>query len=1250
MGSKLATRMTIRCIITAMAVLSGALIASTSQAGPPALPAPIPIAQIPLTVATAAHPQVLFAIGNSQSMDGNLSGAIMTGSGSLDPSLVGLQSSVSPVDYTIPAGFTPPVDPGNGVIAPYTSTSPSTSTQNSMLVDNSPSRMNVAKAGVTAILNTYMTTADFGLMDYGTNGTGVYTTWVYYMSPTTGPFVFSKTEGGGSRYTVNPCYHYKRLIASSPVYKDCLAIEASGEVTGTVDHSQFMQISASSDDPLVNDVLYWFAQDADPVCLLYNQITSTNPTGAPNPANPYPPNYLLANYNSSGIREVYSSSVNNCPTRATPTNAGFVPSSPQVLFFERGWAYAANPVAAASTTLVPMTSAGQIPTANSVSTAIANFTPFLAPETNATSTGEIKSSAEQSPTAGLLAGALAYYNTNPPSSNGCTPNRYVVLVTDGLPTLDLNGHPWPPPGTTSANSYGVNVAFNADGSLNTDPTQTNAQAVIDTISQLAALKSQGIKTYVIGLGAGVDPTQNQTAAQILQAMAIAGGTGNYYPAISPTVLTNDMQSIMSNILAATQAHSAVGVNSTGLHQGSVAYLAQFTTSDTPYQDWTGELGAYPIDPNTGQVNTTPGSAAWSARAQLDAQDWNLGRIIATWDPVAGTATPFRWNSDPSATTGIAPNTTLGQELTSFLDSNGSDVLNYLRGNTSQEQRYKGGLFRNRSHRLGDIVDSAPLYVGPPVGLSQTSAYLKFAKSVSTRSPVIYVGANDGMLHAFDAATGNERFAFIPNGVYANLVNLSSPYYNAAHQFYADGSPAAADVQFTDLSWHTVLVGGEGAGGNTIYALDVTNPDSITSEATLASSVLWEFSDLNLGLTFSQPVIANTSAGWLVFFGNGYDSPFERPFLYALDPHTGKPVVDSLTQKPQSPIDLCAAVANVCDLTQPNGLSNVTVVNNAGLTSAANTLYAGDLQGNLWRVDITNSNPSAWTVSVIFQARDPVNNNPQPITTTPAVTLNPQYPNLLGTFVVFGTGQLLSFADLATTQTQSLYSIFDPPSGSLPPVGFVGIPTRTNNLVQQVMSNEAAGTNPAVTFATRVIDNVKSVNLPSPGNPTGPDDRGWFVDFNLSGESGSGPTVAGERVVGDPKIENGGGVVVVTYQPNVDSCVGGGNAWLTVLNYANGGSFPLPELDLNADNQLNANDTVAGMNPVAMSLGPVYASSVTLLSSPPNSSGVGTHKLMAASTVPATSSNTQANSSNVQIESVSDRGPSKPRTAWWELLH
>src|SRR5262249_34170490 len=141
-----------------------------------------------------------------------------------------------------------------------------------------------------------------------------------------------------------------------------------------------------------------------------------------------------------------------------------------------------------------MTTAGQYPTTSSVATAINSFTPYLGPETNSTATNEIKAMAGQSALAGLMKGASKYFTTsNPTSSNGCAPNRYVVLLTDGLPTLDLAGKSWPPPGTTSANAYGMTVAFNGDGSLNT--AGTNDQAVIDTINQLATMASSGVKTY-----------------------------------------------------------------------------------------------------------------------------------------------------------------------------------------------------------------------------------------------------------------------------------------------------------------------------------------------------------------------------------------------------------------------------------------------------------------------------------------------------------------------------------------------------------------------------------------------------------------------------------------------------------------------------------------------------------------------------------------------------------------------------------
>src|SRR5215471_2335428 len=616
------TAMSIRTparIVQPLIVLLGVLVCvilgrtSHSAAGPVI---PTSIAQVPLTVATPAHPQIVIAVGNSQSMDGNLSGAIMTGSGSLDPTLALLQNSSSPLNFSIPSGFTPPLDPGAGGVAPYTVAA------NGLLVDNSPSRLNVAKQGIAAVLNAFLPNADFALLDYVLNGTRVHTTWLYDMSPTTGPFVFSSTiTPPPDRWVVNPCYQYDTLGNGTVLWNDCHAIDISNKGVGNMAASQFMQISASSDDPLINDVLY-AGGGIDAVCLDY---------GGPNPASPYSA-FTLAQYNASpaNISESYTTVINVCPPTTFPTNAGYVPFTPQTMYIERGFGYNGGQSATTANTLVPMKSAGANPTPASVNAAIAAFTPYLAPETNAPGTAEIKAAGGQSALPGLLRGASLYYkNANPPSTNGCAAQRYVILLTDGLPTLDLNGGSWPPPGTVSAQQWGMTVAFNADGSLDTS-SNTNDQAVLDTVSQLSQLKAAGIKTYVIGLGAGVDPTVNPVAAQVLTAFAIAGGTGSYFAATNPTALTNDMQTIVAKIIAATQSTASTGVNSTGLHNGSVAYLAQFTASDT-FQDWTGNLNAWTIDPVTGQVNTIPGSQIWSAQTQLDAQGSN-SRLIATWDP------------------------------------------------------------------------------------------------------------------------------------------------------------------------------------------------------------------------------------------------------------------------------------------------------------------------------------------------------------------------------------------------------------------------------------------------------------------------------------------------------------------------------------------------------------------------------------------------------------------------------------------
>jgi type IV pilus assembly protein PilY1 len=1225
--------------------------AAAGPGPPPTIPA-VSISQVPLTVTIPAHPQILLALANSQSMDGNLSGAIMTGSGSIPHPL--LFASSSPVNFAIPSGFTPPVNPGSGGFAPYTVNS------GGLLLDNSASRLNVAKAGLISVLNAYMADADFGLMQYDTGGNGAYTTWVYQMSQP-GGFTFTNTIPpvipANTEYVANPCY-LVNITSGFQVANDCANLN-SFYSSQNIHDQQYMVLGQSSDDPAINDVLY-AGGGIDPLCMVY---------GGPSPISPFPPapgSYPLSSYNNNinGVVESYGAQVNSCAGETGPTNAGFVPFSTQVMYEERGFGfYTGSENGNGAQVPVGMTSAGATPTAASVAAAILPFLTLLAPETNSTGTPEIKALATQSPMAGLMVQAASVFAGNPVTTNGCTTQRYVVLVTDGLPTMDRAGHSWPPLGSTAAspnpNGWNVIANFNPDGSfvMPAMPYGTNDdRALIDVINQLTALNSgpNPIKTYIVGVGAGVDPLaspQAAVAAQTLTAMAIAGGTGNFFPATSPSEVTNDLQIIITAILAQTQSTASAAVNSTGLNVNSKVYQSQFVTSDSPYQDWTGNLFQYGIVASSGVVDTTctlTPVVCWSAQTQLDAQlsvtapvgPGPSSRIIATWDPTQNKAIPFEWTTG-TPVHGIATSTTLGTQLQSFTpDTNGQDVLQYLRGSAAKAIGANAttpvGPFRNRSHFLGDIIDSNPAYIGPSSEGIQSASYITFAASTASRPPLLYIGANDGMLHAFDVNTGDEKFAYIPQGGYSHLVNLVSPFYNAQHRFFVNGSPQGGDVQFTDTTWHSILVGTQAQGGNSVYALDVTDPTMLTTEVSLSSAVLWDFTDTDMGLGFASPVIAATAAGWKVFIANGYNSTNQKPILYALDPQTGPGSPPSFANMIK--IDLCAAVPTACNTSIANGLSSPIAVNSGGqVAGGANLVYAGDLQGNMWRIDVSNSDPTQWamSVSLLYQARDG-SGNMQPITTKPVATLNPNFPQTLGTMVLFGTGQFLGVPDISNESVQSIYGIYDPPGGYTTP------PTRTTGIVLQTLSTATIGTEQVRTVTTN------PVSIPA--------SKGWAIDLNVA--LCATPT-CGERVINDPRLETGGELVLTTYTPvppTTGSCTTGGSSYLMVLNFATGSSFTTPQFDVNGDGFINSSDTVVPtaappasqpVAPVGMSLGSVYASAPTIRSgSFANGTGIALITESAVGVPPG--GPTPPGGTVPTIQPVILKGSSKSRTAWWEI--
>jgi len=1245
-----------RSAITALAVLlAGTAYFPTVVKA--ATPPQLVISQTPLSVTSPVHPQVIFAIGNSQSMDGDLSGAIMTGSGTV----TGLSNSSSPVSYTVPSGYTPPSTtananltlalPGSGcsAVTVPAGNEPYTTTCNSTQYDTSASRLNVAKEGILAIMNQYLPTTDFALEDYSTSGTSLYTTWVYYMSTSSG-FSFTNTQpASGTNYVTNPCWNYSSS-SSSTVKSNCSSIASTLYGSSSSVADQYMLVGASSDDPSINDVLY--SSGNSNVYVDYGSI---------NPANPYPPNKSLANYESGSITVSYGSVVpGGNGTSTGPTNAGYVPYSKQVMYSQRGFGYYVNSVSySTGNNVVAMTTAGTSPTAASVSTAMGKFSAYLAPETNSTGSKEIKALAYQSPLSALVAGAYATLKTSLAAASGdCTPpKQYVVLVTDGLPTMDSKGNNWPPLGSASATGYGVTASFNADGSLNTSyvpPTgQTNDQALIDTVNEIQTLQKAGIETYVIGLGAGVDPSANPAAAQALKAMAVAGGTSStsatgYFPATSTSALVADLSAILSNVASQNTSSSSSAANSTSLTANSDLYQATFNPGSATSNAWIGDLSEYGVSASAA-INATP---TWSAQAQLDAQ--GTSRYIATWDPyhlVGTTVTPagvgFSWSNLSS---------TLQSELQPS-DSNGSLRVSYLRGDHSHEQNQTGGIFRTRAHLLGDIVDSSPAFVGPPSDYFPDASYQAFVTLAANanRTPILYVGANDGMLHGFNANTGKEVMGFIPNGVFANLYKLSDPYYLYNHQFYVDGTPYVDDALLSDGNWHTLLVGGENAGGKSIYAIDVTNPAGYTSDTAVANDVKWEFTDSDMGYSYSAPVIVRSNAvsvtdasnnkkvaGFAVIFGNGYNSASGQPIFYAVDASTGAQIAK---------INLCTATgvpATACSSSAANGLSSVTAANSSGLVGVPQDMvYAGDLQGNLWAINIADSNPANWTVKLLFQARDSSGND-QPITSAPSVTANPNFPgnngqSYLGLMVYFGTGMFLQTSDLTNTSTQSFYGVWDNTSdlanyATAPSA----IPYTRANLQSQTISlgsYTVAGVSTPAIFSTSNPVNLTYANLtytnpsPPPANLTASPVEGWYFDLSPLASSSSAPA---PRVYNASEVESGGVLFAINLPPNSGaSACGTPTSYLMNVRYASGTPFAQASIgfgggiSIAAGTASGAGATVTNANPTGIFISNGYSAAPTSVRT-----GQGT--------------NEQFISTGTSLVPVPTIGDKSGRVGWWQV--
>lgn len=623
--------------------------------------------------------------------------------------------------------------------------------------------------------------------------------------------------------------------------------------------------------------------------------------------------------------------------------------------------------------------------------------------------------------------------------------------------------------------------------------------------------------------------------------AAINSRGEFFAADKPTELLAAFQTVVSRVNKGIGSSAAVAANTTSIKTGTYVYQARFNSAD-----WSGDVLAIPVNPDGTLPTDIVASAIWSAKDTVTSQNFNSGRVILTTKASTKKGIPFRWPSVPSSPTSTELDTSQSSYLqinpdTLVNDGLGSSRLNWIRGDRSLE----GTTFRSRNYTLGDIVDSTPALVEPPSNFSSDSTYNAFKSANKTRQTVLYVGANDGMLHGFRASDGKEILAYVPNAVFSNLNNLTSKTY--AHQYYVNGSPMTSDVKYSNNTWHSVLASGMGSGAKGIFSLDVTNPGAF-SESSASSIVKFEFTDANdsdVGNIFSAPSIVKMNNGkWAAVFGNGYNSTGTgQSSLYIVDIETG-----ALIKK------ISTGLGNT---TTPNALQNPTLIDKDG-NGTVDYAYAGDSYGRVWKFDLTSSNTGAW---VVANSGSPLINVTQPITSQVDVSPSPNG----GYMVLFGTGKYLEVADKSDTSPNAFYGVWDN-----------GTTVSTSDLVQQ-------------TVTSTVIKSGLSYRITSSNPVNYPTKKGWYFTLPISGE----------RVVTNSVI-TGGLVYFSSIIPSTNDCSYGGSSWLMELNYNDGTSPYTAAFDTNDDGTINSSDTVvSGVAYQAISSAPTILTGLGSSNSPIN---------------------------------------------------
>jgi len=553
---------------------------------------------------------------------------------------------------------------------------------------------------------------------------------------------------------------------------------------------------------------------------------------------------------------------------------------------------------------------------------------------------------------------------------------------------------------------------------------------------------------------------------------------------------------------------------------------------------------------------------WSAQGQLDAKvaadattDISARNIYtyttdtATWP---NRLKPFKFADMTGTEQGYFSNkcafATLSQCTAAILTpaqlasgNDGANMVDYLRGQKALESTTPDAVFRPRDHILGDTVNAKPAYLRAPQFSftdAVTPTYASFKTANASRQGVLYVAANDGMLHAFNANTGDEMWAYVPKIVLPDLYRLADSNYANNHHFFVDGSPELMDI-FVDtatsttsglsVGWHTILVAGLNLGGRGYYALDVTDPANPKALWEVCSdSTLCAISDTDMGYSYGNPVVTKRSRDgkWVVLVASGYNnvSPGTgQGYLYELDAVTGAILGKTSTGSGSTGT--------------PSGLAEISAWSDNG--SANNTsrfVYGGDLNGDIWRFDLGAAGSAlATSVDRIATLQDAATNT-QPVTTRPEladVLSNVDSLTGVGNPVLYvGTGRFLGNTDKGDTSVQSFYAIKDDLSKSGAAAYLGNLRTRLD-MVHQTLTQGSPTTR--TTSQTTVDWGTK---------------KGWYLDFNVTDPITGSAASPGERVNIDPVLALGT-LIVITNVPESSACTVGGYSWLYQFDFKNG---------------------------------------------------------------------------------------------------